>query len=152
MDASMKKRKVGLKDIPMLISMRKEQLIDEGLPPISDIDKSLNDYYKTAIENDSFVCFVMEVDGKVVATSGVCFYTLTPKFSNPTGGFAYITSMYTKKDYRERGIAFELLSSVINEARSRGYKNIRLHTSENNKIMYEKAGFKDMIGFMSLKL
>ena len=150
----MLKRKATLDDIPALIKLRKKQLIDEGLPPapIFDIDRQLTDYFISALSDGSFVAWVMEVDGEIIATSGVCFYTLPPNFSNPTGGVAYITNMYTKDEYRNKGIATELLEMVIDEAKSRGYTVARLHASSMGKSIYAKAGFTDSEGYMSMRL
>ena len=152
----MNKRLAVINDVPVLIELRKQQLIDEGLPPISNIDmnidKQLSDYFTTSITDGSFISWVMESDGEIIATSGLCFYTLPPNFSNPTGRTAYVTNIYTKPEHRRKGIAAELLSMVIDEAKSRGYKVIRLHTSEYGKSIYEKVGFTDTDGYMALRL
>ena len=127
----MKKRLAEMNDIPVLIELRKKQLIDEGLPSVSnidtDIDMQLSDYFTSTIVDGSFISWVMENDGEIIATSGLCFYSLPPNFSNPTGRTAYVTNMYTKPEYRRKGIAAELLNMVIDEAKSREYKVIRLH-------------------------
>ena len=150
----MLKRKATLDDIPALIRLRKKQLTDEGMPPepIFEIDRQLTDYFMSALTDGTFVSWVIEVDGEVIATSGVCFYTLPPNFANPTGGVAYITNMYTKDEYREKGIATELLKMVLDEAKSRGYSVARLHASSFGKSVYEKAGFTVSDGYMSLRL
>ena len=62
------------------------------------------------------------------------------------------TNMYTKPEFRHRGIATELLNAVIDEAKSRRYKVIRLHTSEYGKSIYKKAGFTDSDGYMALRV
>ncbi|MCL2433963.1 MAG: GNAT family N-acetyltransferase [Clostridia bacterium] len=150
----MKKRLACLSDVSALVELRKQQLIEERLPsiPISTIDEQLVDYFISAITDGSFISWIMENDGEIIATSGICFYPLPPTYSNPTGKTAYITNMYTKPEYRRNGIAAELLNMVIGEARSRGYKTIRLHTSEYGKSIYKKAGFMDTDGFMALRL
>ena len=150
----MLKRKATLDDIPALIRLRKKQLIDEGLPPapVFDIDRQLTDYFMSALSDSSFVAWVMDVDGEIIATGGVCFYTLPPNFSNPTGGVAYITNMYTGDEYRNKGIASELLEMVLGEAKSRGYMVARLHASAMGRSVYANAGFTDSEGYMSLRL
>ena len=152
----MKKRLADINDIPILVKLRKQQLIDEGLPPIlnidTNIDKQLADYFTSAIADGSFISWVMENDDEIIATSGLCFYLLPPNFSNPTGRTAYVTNMYTKSEYRRKGIASELLKMVIDEAKLRGYKVIRLHTSEFGKSIYARAGFVDSDGYMALRL
>lgn len=151
----MRKRLATPNDIPILVELRKQQLIDEGLPPVSikmDIDMELSDYFTSAISDGTFISWVMDNDGEIIATSGVCFYALPPNFSNPSGKIAYITNMYTKPEYRRNGIATELLDMVIGEAKKRGYKVIRLHTSEYGKSIYIKSGFADSDGYMALRL
>ena len=151
----MNKRLAGLGDVPVLTELRKRQLIDEGLPPVSlrmDIDRELADYFTSAISSGTFISWIMDNGGEIIATSGVCFYALPPTYSNPSGRVAYITNMYTKPEYRRRGIAAELLELVIGEAKTRGYKIIRLHTSEYGKSVYSKAGFVDTDGFMALRI
>jgi len=151
----MRKRLADLNDIPVLAKLRKQQLVDEGLPPGQlnmEIDTELADYFTCAISDGAFISWVMDNDGEIIATSGVCFYTLPPNYSNPSGRTAYITNMYTKPEYRRRGIAAELLDMVIEEAKIRGYKIIRLHTSEYGKSIYLKAGFADTDGYMALRI
>jgi GNAT superfamily N-acetyltransferase len=134
-----------------MVEFRKKQLIDEGAQPIADIDQPLVAYFYSAIKDGSLISWVMEDDGEIIATSGICFYQLPPTYSNPSGRVAYITNMYTKDEYRRRGIAAELLEAVIEEAKKRDYKLIRLHTSDHGRSIYEKAGFTDTDGFMALR-
>lgn len=148
----MKKRMADLKDISALVELRKEQLTEEGGLPVSDIDKPLADYFNAAITDGSFISWVMVNNGEIIATSGICFYPLPPTFFNPSGKTAYITNMYTKIDYRRSGIATELLHMVMDEAKKRGYRIIRLHTSAYGKSIYQKAGFTDSEGYMALRL
>jgi GNAT superfamily N-acetyltransferase len=71
---------------------------------------------------DRFIAWIAEEDGKVIGTSGLCFYTLAPSHNNMSGGVAYIQNMYTLPEYRGRGIAKVLFDKVLTEAKERGYK------------------------------
>ena len=150
----MNKRKANINDIPVLVELRKKQLIDEGeeLPSASSYDQQLTDYFTSSISDETFISWVIEDGGEIVATSGLCFYSLPPSFSNPSGRNAYITNMYTKPEYRRRGIAAELLDMVIAEAKERGYTIARLHTSEHGRSIYQKAGFIYSEDYMAMRL
>ncbi len=148
----MLKRKATVDDIPALIKLRERQLIDEGATEITDIDERLRDYFASSLSDGSFVSWVMEEGGEIIATSGVCFYALPPNFANPSGKVAYITNMYTKDEYRGKGIATELLGMALDEARARGYTLARLHASSLGRSIYAKAGFTASEGYMSLRL
>ena len=88
----------------------------------------------------------------IVATGGLCFFQLPPTYSNSTGRIAYVTNMFTKKEYRGQGIASHLLALVVDEAKRRDYRVLRLHTSQDGRHIYAKAGFVDSSGYMSLNV
>jgi GNAT superfamily N-acetyltransferase len=143
-------RRATINDIPCLIEFRKQQLIDEGFPPIANIDLELREYFLSGLSDGSFISWLAVDKSSVVATSGLCFYQLPPSYSNPTGRVAYVTNMFTKKEYRRQGISSHLLSLIMDEIRRRDYKVIRLHASIDGKAMYREAGFIDSDGYMTL--
>ena len=144
-------RKAEIKDASQLSYLRKKQLIDEGSLASRDISGELEYYFESAIEGGTLVCWVAEEKGEIVATGGLCFFRLPPTFTNPTGHISYITNMYTKPEYRRKGIASKLLELVMDEAAQRNNK-VLLHASGMGRPLYMKSGFKDAEGFMSLTL
>ncbi|MCL2300006.1 MAG: GNAT family N-acetyltransferase [Firmicutes bacterium] len=130
--------------------MRKRQLMDEGESVPSD--HYLVNYFTASMTDGSLAVWVMEEQGEIIATGGVCFYALPPTYRNPTGRTAYVTNMYTENQYRRRGIATELLHAAIAEAKARGYGAVRLHASEDGKSIYRKAGFMNTDGYMAMMI
>jgi GNAT superfamily N-acetyltransferase len=145
-------RKANVDDIPTLIAMRKQQLLDEGLNPDANIDVEMKDYFLHTLSDGSFISWLAVEKSKIVATSGLCFYQLPPSYSNPTGRVAYVTNMFTVKEYRKKGISSHLLTLILDEAKRLNYKVIRLHASADGKPIYSKAGFVDSNGYMSLNI
>jgi len=145
----MEYRKATIDDVPDLIELRKQQLLDEGFSPILNIDPELHEYFQTGLSDGSFIAWLAVTDSLIIATSGLCFYQLPPTYSNPSGRVAYVTNMFTRKEYRRQGISSHLLNLIIDEAKSLNYKVLRLHTSANAKSIYNKAGFIDYTGYMS---
>jgi len=145
-------RKADANDIQCLVRYRKQQLIDEGALPDTDIDNELSNYFISNISDGSLISWLAVDGGEIVATSGICFYQLPPTYSNPTGRVAYVTNMYTLPKYRKQGIASHLLKLVVGEATKLGYKLIRLHASDDGKSIYSKMGFIDTDGFMAMRL
>ena len=43
---------------------------------------------------------------------GVSFFEVMPTYNNPSGTKAYIMNMYTKPEYRRKGIAYKTLIYV----------------------------------------
>ena len=145
-------RKANIKDVNELVNLRKKRLLDEGGNEEQNIDMQLNEYFLENIVDNTFISWIAIENNKIIATSGLCFYQLPPTFSNPSGKVAYITNMYTEKQFRRRGIASKLLEKVINEARLLNYKIIRLHASLDGRKLYLKYGFNDSEGYMQLKI
>jgi len=145
-------RKANINDVNELVTLRKRQLLDEGAIEEQNIDRELKEYFSRNIANGTFISWLAIENDEIIATSGLCFYELPPNFSNPSGKVAYITNMYTKNEFRLKGIASKLLEKTINEARLLDYKIIRLHASSEGRNMYLKYGFVDSEGYMYLRI
>lgn len=145
-------RKADMRDISSLVELRKKQLIDEGCYSDSDIDDELKRYFSEGIEKHTLVVWLAIEEEYIIGTAGVCYFQYPPSFTNPTGKIAYITNVYTRDEYRKQGVATELLELVMEEVKSEGCKFARLHASEQGKGLYEKIGFADAQGFMSMRM
>ena len=107
-------------------------------------------YFDATLADESFVAWLAVDDGKIVATSGLSFYAVPPSFKVPDGRVAYIMNMYTFPDYRSQGLGMELLKRTVKEAEGRGYKKVTLYATNKGKPIYERFGFKDVVGDMEL--
>ena len=59
-------------------------------------------------------------------------------------------NMYTKADYRRRGVAFKTLDLLVEEAKNRGITAISLEATDKGRPLYEKYGFIRMNDEMEL--
>ena len=105
-------------------------------------------YFKRALSDDSFVAWFALDGDRIVATSGLSFSVVPPALHCRDGKTAYIMNMFTFPEYRKQGIGTELFKRTVEEAKSRGYKRITLNATDMGKPLYQKYGFKDMIGDM----
>ena len=145
-------RKANDSEIVQLVELRKKQLIDEGLDPSTNIDFELNRFFKDAMEDKLLIQYVGVEEGNIIATGGVIIYNLPPSYSNTSGRIAYITNMYTKDEYRGRGIATKMLNLLVDEVRRKGVKVIKLQASVHGKSVYKKFGFKETDDNMIMKI
>jgi len=145
-------RKANINDVDELVTLRKRQLLDEGAIEEQNIDSELKDYFSRNIANGSFISWLAIENNEIIATSGLCFFEQPPFFQNPSGKVAYITNMYTKNEFRRKGIASKLLEKTINEARLLSCKLFRLHASSEGRNLYLKYGFVDSEGYMHLRI
>ena len=81
-------------------------------------------------------------DGKVVGTGGLVFDQHPPSPNNPTGKIGYIMNISVEPEYRNQGIAKELLKTILFYIKDKNITLVSLHASEMGKNLYEKVGFK----------
>lgn len=148
-------RRAAIEDIDKLIDLRIE-FLHEALKkskdtPEESLRKSLVIYFNKHMRNDTFIAWFALENKEIIATSGLSFYTVPPCFSNQTGEVAYIMNMYTKPNYRRKGIGTKLFLKLIKEAETREIKKIVLHATDDGRFLYEKYGFTSDGSEMILK-
>ncbi|WP_409300705.1 GNAT family N-acetyltransferase [Peribacillus sp. SCS-155] len=136
-------RKATVKDIDLLIELRKKQLVDEGLNPDSEIDTELYLFFKNKLNDGSLIQWLVEDHAEVVACGAIMFYEFPPSYINKSGKRAYIANMYTNDRYRGQGIATKLLNILVDEAKQTGISNILLVASKLGRPVYKKFGFQE---------
>lgn len=108
------------KELNIFINMRINQLREEGAKEKIDLFPALKEYYTRHMKDGTFVSW-LALDGEnIVGTSGMSFIEKPPYFGCPSGKIGLLSSMFTNPDYRRKGIAKELLSRVVNDAREYG--------------------------------
>lgn len=134
------------------IQMRIKQLREEGATEEIDLVPALQDYYKRHMADGTFVSWLALDGERIVGTSGMSFVEKPPYFGCPTGRIGLLSSMFTDQEYRRKGIARELLSKVIEEARSYGCGVVQITASDMGVLLYSDFGFKKNGNFMQYKL
>ena len=134
------------------ISLRINQLREEGAKEDIDLVPPLKDYYIRHLADGTFVSWLAIDDSKIIGTSGMSFVERPPYFSCPSGKTGILSSMYTNPDYRRKGIAKELLSRVVEEARKYGCGTVQITASNMGVLLYTDFGFVKNGNFMQYKL
>ena len=145
-------RKLEEKDLNQFIHMRISQLREEGATEEVDLVPALKDYYHRHMHDGTFVSWIALDGDQIIGTSGMSFVEKPPYFGCPTGRIGLLSSMYTDQAYRRRGIAKELLSRVIEEARSYGCGTVQITASDMGVLLYTDFGFVKNGNFMQLNL
>lgn len=132
------------KDIKKLCILRIEQQRDDWKDEFEDnynlLDRT-NKYLKNHINKDLFV-YIEEHNQEIIATCGLQIINYLPQ-CNDNGIQGFICNVYTKKDYRCKGIQTALLNEVINLAKEKEICELNLSTDSKDAIsIYKKFGFK----------
>ena len=147
-------RRAGSHDRELLTRLRLEVLrAANGLE--EDVDLSRTElesrrYYETCFPEDSHAAWLVFDGEEVVGTGAVSFYQVMPTYHNPSGKKAYIMNMYTRPDYRRRGIAHRVLELLTAEAEMRQIDAVTLEATAAGRPLYEAFGFTAMRDEMEL--
>lgn len=139
-------------ELDWFISMRINQLREEGAREKIDLVPALKDYYMRHMADGTFVSWLALDGNKIIATSGMSFAEKPPYFGCPSGRIGLLSSMYTDPDYRRKGIARELLARVIKDAREYGCGTVQITASDMGVKLYSDFGFVHNENFMQYKL
>ena len=145
-------KKLTEKELDIFIRMRIKQLREEGATEDIDIVPSLRDYYERHMADGTFVSWLAMDGEKIIGTSGMSFVEKPPYFGCPSGRIGLLSSMFTDPEYRRMGIANELLSIVVEEARDYGCGTVQITASDMGVKLYTAYGFTHNGNFMQYKL
>ena len=139
-------------DIELLMQSRLEMLktvnnLSEDYIFSEELMKCSREYFKNGNQTT-----LLAIDEKVIGCATICYIEIMPTFSHPTGKRAHLMNVYTSRQYRRQGIAFQMLSLLIEEAREKGVTEISLDATELGRELYIKQGFVDSGECMVLNL
>ena len=139
-------RKLNINDIDTYCNLRVAMLLSDKSVSYNKEELVLQtrEYYEDYINKTLFIFGYIENEEIVsVAAYEVLKRLPTPKINNLNSDIAYVCSIYTKEEYRNKGYSKLLLNEVIEDAKKRGLTRFKL--SSHNEIaikLYKKFGFK----------
>lgn len=145
--------KAGRENLEALIKIRLEMLKEvNDLPEDYEYDESfLKNVRKNYLEGNQTDVLYLENDDPV-ACATLCYISMMPTFSHPTGNRAHLMNVYVKKEFRRHGLARKMLDFLIEEARTKGVTEISLDATEKGKPLYESVGFVYNSSAMTMNL
>ncbi len=147
-------KKATLEETELLVKTRIEVLraanrLDEKTD-MSEVEKQSEDYYRKALAEGTHTAYLVFDEDKFIGAGGISYYRVMPTWHNISGEKGYIMNMYTKPEYRRRGIAFETLKRLVEDAEKHGINAVSLEATDMGRPLYEKFGFKPMHSEMEL--
>lgn len=105
-------------------------------------DKEFEDRFRelNSVGDDHVICVIEdELSGKIVATGSVF---IEKKFLRNCGKVGHIEDVVVDSSARGRNLGKNLINFLTDHARSTGCYKVILDCSVDNKVFYEKCGFK----------
>ena len=145
-------RRLTADDLDAFIAVRIRQLREEGAKEQIDLTGALRQYYEKHMADGTFFSWIALDGGEIVGTSGMSVVEKPPYFGCPTGKIGLLSGMFTHPAYRRQGIARELLSRVVADAKNAGCGTVQITASDMGVKLYTAFGFVHNGNFMQYKL
>ena len=145
-------KKLTDNELDTFIDTRIKQLREEGATEDIDLKPALRDYYERHMADGTFVSWIALDGDKIIGTSGMSFVEKPPYFGCPNGKIGLLSSMYTSNEYRRQGIAKELLTRVVKEAKDYGCGAVQITASDMGVMLYTDFGFRKNGNFMQYNI
>lgn len=138
-------RKAAPPDTETLARLRGDMLCDEtGYPEAfaSLLRTNTAQFIADGLADRSVAAWVATDGDRIIAMGCVNFFSLPPNDWCPSGKTAYIGNLYTLPAYRKQGIGGNLLTRLVEEAKSRHCERILLHATDKGRPLYKAHGFE----------
>jgi len=140
-------RAAAQSDLPTLLDFRMGMIEDIAAagpakrPWDPDAVRQANGRWLAEHFDRDFAAWLAEVGGRPAGTAAIMWFRHPPGPRNLSGVEAYVLNVYTKPEFRRRGIARALMARVIAEARAAGIRRVWLRASREGRPLYEAIGF-----------
>lgn len=140
--------RANIADIDQLVKLRIEYLTEDfgDIPKdqLAKISENLPSYYRKHLNCDLFV-YVCRADDVIVSC---CFLCVTEKPSSPSflnGRIGTVLNVYTKPEYRRKGVAGKLLKMLLSDSEKMELDHIELKATASCYDLYRSIGFEDVV-------
>ena len=144
--------KAGKEQLPEVLAIRREMLAVVNNVPESGISDEIMRISEEYFGSDAHTTTLAYCNGRLAGCASICWITVMPTYSHPTGKRAHIMNVYTRSEFRRMGAARKMVEFLLAEARERGVTYVSLDATESGRPLYEALGFNSSEESMGLNL
>lgn len=140
--------KADINDLDSLVGLRIAYLLeDHGTIPqekLTKISEKLPVYFRKHLNNDLFV-YTAKSENEIISC---CFLIVTEKPSNLSfinGTVGTVMNVYTKPEYRRKGLAGKLMKMLLADSEKMGLDFVELKATDSGYSLYKSIGFEDAV-------
>ncbi|HQU85622.1 MAG TPA: GNAT family N-acetyltransferase [Pyrinomonadaceae bacterium] len=147
-------RTANEEDFPFLAEMRWDFRQESG-EEIAVVEKA--EFIEKCIDfleekAQVYTYWIAEIEGKIVSHIFVHTVSLVPRPCKIEDAFAYLTNVYTKPEFRRKGIGAKLLDHVIEWAKTKDFELLLVYPSDEAIDFYKRFGFEKDAEILKLAL
>ena len=134
------------KDIGLLVEHRRKMFEEMSRPTEEELsvhDESYRLWAREMMKRRLLHAYVVETpSGEPAASGGVWLREMQPSPGHPHGMVPYVLSVYTRPEFRRKGLASMILKEATEWARKHGHYKIVLHASRTGRKVYSQLGWE----------
>jgi GNAT superfamily N-acetyltransferase len=139
-------REAAPSESAIILHHRRSMFRDMGEGTVEELDRMVevaSPWLARARADGSYRHWLaLDSSGRVAGGGGVllCPWPANPK--DPCTERAVILNVYTEPEFRQRGIARQIMLTILAWAKENGLRTVNLHASDEGRHLYEKLGFE----------
>jgi GNAT superfamily N-acetyltransferase len=110
--------------------------------PNEEAVQAYAEWVRGAIVCESYIGWLIVLEGEVVAGAGVTILDWGPNRSDASPLLARVVNVYTAEAWRRRGLARRLVGKCLASARARGISRFNLSSTDEARGLYVGLGFE----------
>jgi GNAT superfamily N-acetyltransferase len=138
-------RTATLEDCAVILHQRRGMFRDMGNGTIEELDKMVEatrPWLERALADGSYHGWLAQAtDGRVVAGGGVLISSWPARPEDLNTRRALIVNVYTEPEFRQRGLARQVMLLIIKWLKDDGFRSVVLHASAEGRRLYHSLGF-----------
>lgn len=112
------------------------------------------EFYRDAFDTSSQLTYLARDErnmNRLVSFGTVSFLSYIPSLDNISGNVAFITGIFTDRDYKDSHLSGDVLKKLLDDCHRRGYQTVIAKADEEDSRLYRDFGFSDDEHVMVLK-
>lgn len=138
-------REATLHDLPALVAQRRHMYEDMGYTDTSNLDElqhTFEHWLHDRLEDGRYRNWLItDSSGQIAAGAGLWLVEWPPQMMDMSPYRGYIMNVYTEPAYRKRGLARQLVQTIVNWCAAHDIHTVSLHASPDGRPVYESLGF-----------
>src|SRR5207249_4217659 len=139
-------REATIADLDVIMHHRRQMFIEMGYANderMNTSQQNSREFFATALTDRTYRAWLVEDNtGKIIAGGGIVITVRPSHPKHPGLRRADVLNMYTEPAFRRQGVARQLMLTMIEWCKKKGFSWVALHASNDGRPLYESLGFK----------
>jgi len=138
-------REAAPSESAVILHHRRSMFRDMGEGTVEELDRMVevvSPWLARALADGSYRHWLaLDSSSRVAGGGGVLLSPWPANPKDPCTERAVILNVYTEPEFRKRGIARQIMLTILAWVKQQGLRSVNLHASDEGRHLYEKLGF-----------